>query len=173
VVLATAIAESSLTLAGVRLVIDSGLSRLARFDPSTGMDGLVTVVASQASAEQRRGPFSSPAPRGTALDHDRHRLLARIGRQESKRHAQKTIRRHPVQALTHIAPALHEHGIRDRALLEIEHARRIIMWMQPTRPPTAARQQHQRQPSAVAPRFTGHEFRQRDRALPDTRQRIL
>lgn len=55
VVLATSIAESSLTLAGVRLVIDSGLSRLARFDPSTGMDGLVTVPASQASAEQRRG----------------------------------------------------------------------------------------------------------------------
>lgn len=55
VVLASAIAESSLTLAGVRLVIDSGLSRLARFDPSTGMDGLVTVAASQASAEQRRG----------------------------------------------------------------------------------------------------------------------
>ncbi|MFN9644842.1 MAG: ATP-dependent helicase HrpB [Cyanobacteriota bacterium] len=55
VVLASAIAESSLTLAGVRLVIDSGLSRQTRFDPSTGMDGLVTVVASQASAEQRRG----------------------------------------------------------------------------------------------------------------------
>lgn len=55
VVLATAIAESSLTLAGVRLVIDSGLSRLARFDPSTGMDGLVTLPSSQASAEQRRG----------------------------------------------------------------------------------------------------------------------
>ena len=55
VVLATSIAESSLTLAGVRLVIDCGLSRLARFDPSTGMDGLVTVPSSQASAEQRRG----------------------------------------------------------------------------------------------------------------------
>jgi len=55
VVLASAIAESSLTLAGVRLVIDSGLSRMARFDPATGMDGLVTMAASQASAEQRRG----------------------------------------------------------------------------------------------------------------------
>jgi ATP-dependent helicase HrpB len=55
VVLATAIAESSLTLAGVRLVIDSGLSRQSRFDPATGMAGLVTVVASQASAEQRCG----------------------------------------------------------------------------------------------------------------------
>ena len=55
VVLATSIAESSLTLEGVTLVIDSGLSRRSRFDPSTGMDALVTVPASQASAEQRRG----------------------------------------------------------------------------------------------------------------------
>jgi len=55
VVLATSIAESSLTLAGVRLVIDSGLSRRSRFDPHSGMDGLVTVAASLASAEQRAG----------------------------------------------------------------------------------------------------------------------
>lgn len=55
VVLSTSIAESSLTIEGVALVIDSGLSRLSRFDPGTGMDGLVTVPASQASAEQRRG----------------------------------------------------------------------------------------------------------------------
>ncbi|KEF42091.1 MAG: DEAD/DEAH box helicase [Cyanobium sp. CACIAM 14] len=55
VVLATAVAESSLTIEGVRLVIDSGLSRLSRFDPSTGMDGLITQPSSQASAEQRRG----------------------------------------------------------------------------------------------------------------------
>jgi hypothetical protein len=50
------------------------------------------------------------------------------------------IHRHPVQSLTHIAPALHEHRIRNRALLKIENARRIIVWMQTTRPPTAARQ---------------------------------
>ncbi|HYP04276.1 MAG TPA: ATP-dependent helicase HrpB, partial [Cyanobium sp.] len=55
VVLATAIAESSLTIEGVHLVIDSGLSRRSRFDPTTGMNGLVTVPASLASAEQRRG----------------------------------------------------------------------------------------------------------------------
>jgi ATP-dependent helicase HrpB len=55
IVLATAVAESSLTIEGVRLVIDSGLSRRSRFDPNTGMDGLVTVPASLASAEQRRG----------------------------------------------------------------------------------------------------------------------
>ena len=55
VVLATSVAESSLTIEGVTLVIDCGLSRLSRFDPATGMDGLVTQPASQASAEQRRG----------------------------------------------------------------------------------------------------------------------
>ena len=55
IVLATAIAESSLTIEGVRLVIDSGLSRRNRFDPASGMDGLITLPASQASAEQRRG----------------------------------------------------------------------------------------------------------------------
>ena len=55
VVLATSIAESSLTLAGVNLVLDSGLSRRNRFNPGSGMDGLVTVPASLASAEQRAG----------------------------------------------------------------------------------------------------------------------
>ncbi len=55
VVLATSIAESSLTIEGVVLVIDSGLSRRNRFDPATGMDRLLTIPASLASAEQRRG----------------------------------------------------------------------------------------------------------------------
>jgi ATP-dependent helicase HrpB len=55
VVLATAIAESSLTIEGVGLVIDSGLSRANRFDPRSGMDGLITRPASLASAAQRAG----------------------------------------------------------------------------------------------------------------------
>ena len=55
IVLATAIAESSLTLTGVRLVIDSGLSRVNRYDPARGMDQLVTQPCSQASATQRCG----------------------------------------------------------------------------------------------------------------------
>ena len=55
VILATAIAETSLTIDGVRIVIDSGLARVARFDPVRGMSGLVTVNVSQATAEQRRG----------------------------------------------------------------------------------------------------------------------
>jgi ATP-dependent helicase HrpB len=55
VVLATNIAETSLTIEGVRLVVDSGLARRARFDPATGMSGLETVRISRASADQRRG----------------------------------------------------------------------------------------------------------------------
>ena len=55
VILASGIAESSITIDAVRLVIDSGLSRQLRYDPNTGMEGLETVPSSLASAEQRRG----------------------------------------------------------------------------------------------------------------------
>lgn len=60
--LATAIAETSLTIEGVRTVIDSGLRRAARFDPRTGMSRLVTVPVSAAAAEQRRGRAGRVAP---------------------------------------------------------------------------------------------------------------
>ncbi|HEY2808451.1 MAG TPA: ATP-dependent helicase HrpB [Steroidobacteraceae bacterium] len=55
VVLATNIAETSLTIPGVRVVVDSGLMRRARFDPVTGMSRLETQRISRASADQRRG----------------------------------------------------------------------------------------------------------------------
>ena len=55
VVLATSIAETSLTIEGVRIVVDAGLARRARFDPVTGMSRLETLRVSAASAEQRRG----------------------------------------------------------------------------------------------------------------------
>ncbi len=55
VVLATSIAETSLTIEGVRTVIDGGLSRVPRYSPATGMTRLVTVRVSRASADQRRG----------------------------------------------------------------------------------------------------------------------
>jgi ATP-dependent helicase HrpB len=55
VVLATSIAETSLTIEGVRVVIDSGRSRLPRFDPVSGLTRLATVNVSRAAAEQRRG----------------------------------------------------------------------------------------------------------------------
>ncbi|MEC9029907.1 MAG: helicase-related protein, partial [Cyanobacteriota bacterium] len=62
IVLASSIAESSLTLEGVRLVIDSGLSRQSRFDPNTGMEGLETVPSSLASANQRQGRAGRQGP---------------------------------------------------------------------------------------------------------------
>ncbi|WP_274361364.1 ATP-dependent helicase HrpB [Paenibacillus thermotolerans] len=55
VVLATSIAESSLTVEGVRIVVDSGLMRVPKFSPRTGMTRLETVPVSRASADQRRG----------------------------------------------------------------------------------------------------------------------
>ena len=55
IVLATSIAETSLTIEGVRVVVDSGLRRYAEFDPATGMSHLVTTKVSQAAADQRRG----------------------------------------------------------------------------------------------------------------------
>ncbi len=62
VVLATSIAETSLTIEGVRVVIDSGLSRRLRFDPASGMNRLVTMRESRASAEQRKGRAGRLAP---------------------------------------------------------------------------------------------------------------
>ena len=55
VILSTAIAETSLTIEGVRIVVDAGLMRVPRYDPVTGMTRLVTVPVSRASADQRRG----------------------------------------------------------------------------------------------------------------------
>ena len=62
VVLATNIAETSLTIPGVRVVVDSGLVRRARFDPATGMSRLETQRISRASAEQRQGRAGRKAP---------------------------------------------------------------------------------------------------------------
>ena len=55
IVLATTIAETSLTIDGVEAVIDSGFKRAPRFDPASGMTALETIRVSQASAEQRKG----------------------------------------------------------------------------------------------------------------------
>lgn len=62
VVLATSIAETSLTIDGITVVIDSGFARVPRFDPVTGLTRLETVKVSQAAAEQRRGRAGRTAP---------------------------------------------------------------------------------------------------------------
>ena len=55
IVLSTNIAETSLTIEGIRIVLDTGLMRVPRFDVRSGMSRLVTIPISQQSAEQRRG----------------------------------------------------------------------------------------------------------------------
>ncbi|TVQ49368.1 MAG: ATP-dependent helicase HrpB [Gammaproteobacteria bacterium] len=62
VILATNIAETSLTLEGVRVVIDAGLARVSRFDPASGMSRLVTVRAARTAVDQRRGRAGRTAP---------------------------------------------------------------------------------------------------------------
>src|SRR6516162_873242 len=62
VVLATSIAETSLTIEGVRVVIDSGLARVPRYEPAVGLTRLETVRVSRAAADQRRGRAGRTEP---------------------------------------------------------------------------------------------------------------
>jgi len=62
VVLATSIAETSLTIEGIRVVIDSGLSRVPRYEPDVGLTRLQTVRVSRAAADQRRGRAGRTEP---------------------------------------------------------------------------------------------------------------
>jgi ATP-dependent helicase HrpB len=62
VVLATSIAETSLTIQGVRVVIDCGQARVPRFDPASGLTRLATVRVSRAAADQRRGRAGRTEP---------------------------------------------------------------------------------------------------------------
>ncbi|WP_081431693.1 ATP-dependent helicase HrpB [Nitrobacter winogradskyi] len=62
VVLATSIAETSLTIEGVRIVVDSGLARVPRFEPDIGLTRLETMRASRAAVDQRRGRAGRTEP---------------------------------------------------------------------------------------------------------------
>lgn len=62
VIVSTPVAESSVTVPGVRIVIDSGWMRTPRFSPATAMDALATVRVSRASADQRRGRAARTGP---------------------------------------------------------------------------------------------------------------
>ena len=64
VVVATNVAETSLTIEGVRVVIDSGLARVARFDPHRGINTLLIEKISQSAAEQRAGRTEPLDPEG-------------------------------------------------------------------------------------------------------------
>ena len=62
VVLATSIAQTSITIEGVRIVIDSGLERVPRYDPDAGLTRLATISVSRATADQRRGRAGRTEP---------------------------------------------------------------------------------------------------------------
>ena len=84
VVLATSIAETSLTVEGVRIVVDGGLSRVPRYSPRNGLTALETVAVTAASADQRRGRAGRVAP-GVCYrlwTEEEHRRLAPFGEPE-------------------------------------------------------------------------------------------
>lgn len=85
VVLSTDIAETSLTVAGVRIVVDAGEARVPRFDAHTGMSRLTTVTTSRASAEQRAGRAGRTEP-GVA-----YRLWSKGEHQTRRQHLEPEI----------------------------------------------------------------------------------
>jgi ATP-dependent helicase HrpB len=87
VVVATNVAETSITIDGVRLVIDSGLARIARYDSNRGINTLLIEKISQANADQRTGRAGRTAP-GTCM-----RLWSRSEHDERVPHEMPEIRR--------------------------------------------------------------------------------
>jgi ATP-dependent helicase HrpB len=118
IVLATNIAETSLTIEGVRVVIDGGQTRMLRYAPATGMNRLVTVPVSRASAEQRKGRAGRLGP-GVC-----YRLYSRLSLQSMSPFTQPEIL---VSDLAPMALELAAWGVKDPTDLS---------WLDP--PPDAA-----------------------------------
>ena len=108
IVLATNIAETSLTIEGVQVVIDGGLTRMLRYDPATGMNRLVTLPVSRASAEQRKGRAGRLGP-GVC-----YRLYGRHSLQSMAPFTQPEVL---VSDLAPLALELAVWGVKDRAVL--------------------------------------------------------
>lgn len=118
VVLATSIAETSLTIDGIRVVIDGGLARVPRFAPRTGMTRLETVRVSRASADQRCGRAGRTAPG----------VCYRLWRAEEHAHLLERSTPEILEAdLAPLALDLARFGVRDPA---------VLRWLDP--PPVAA-----------------------------------
>lgn len=118
IVLATNVAETSLTIEGVGVVIDSGLTRRLQYDPSTGMNRLMTVFVSQASATQRKGRAGRLGP-GVC-----YRLYSRHAYQGMVRFALPEML---VSDLSSLVLELAAWGVRDPS---------VLSWLDP--PPAAA-----------------------------------
>jgi ATP-dependent RNA helicase HrpB len=118
VVLSTSIAETSLTIEGVRVVVDGGLMRVPRFSPRSGMTRLETMRVTRASADQRRGRAGRVAPG----------ICYRLWNEHEEQHLTPHGRPEILDAdLSPLALELAEAGITDPAELR---------WLDP--PPTAA-----------------------------------
>jgi ATP-dependent helicase HrpB len=118
IVLATNIAETSLTIEGVKVVVDSGLTRRQQYDPATGMNRLITVPVSRSAAEQRQGRAGRLGP-GVC-----YRLYSRHAFQSLIPFAPPEML---VSDLSSLALELAVWGVKDPAMLS---------WLDP--PPTAA-----------------------------------
>jgi len=121
IIVATNVAETSLTIPGVRVVVDSGLARIPRFDPHRGINTLLIEKISRASADQRAGRAGRTAP-GTCL-----RLWTE--REQRDRHAHETpeIRR---LDLAEVVLTLKQAGVEEIG---------TFPWLEPPEPKSLAR----------------------------------
>ena len=126
VVVATNVAETSITIDGVRLVIDSGLARVARYDANRGINTLLIEKISQANADQRTGRAGRTAP-GTCV-----RLWSRPEHDERPPHEMPEIRRLDLSEIVLTLKAAGVHDLRKFRWLEkpdeisLTHAEELI-----------------------------------------------
>ncbi len=144
VVLATSIAETSLTIEGVRIVVDGGMSRVPKFSPRIGMTRLTTVRVSRASADQRRGRAGrlgpgtcyrcwdqmeerGLVPRGTPeiLEADLAPLALDLAVQGAGPSELPWLDAPPAAAYTQAVELLIELGALEKTTLDTQHATRI------------------------------------------------
>ena len=126
VIVATNVAETSITIDGIRHVVDSGVARVARYDAERGIGTLLLEPISRASADQRKGRAGRTAP-GTC-----HRLWTVIGHQNREERNTPEIQR---SDLAEVVLLLHSLGIREAATFDwldkpdpqaVERAERLL-----------------------------------------------
>jgi ATP-dependent helicase HrpB len=126
VIVATNVAETSITIEGIRHVVDSGLARVARYDAERGIGTLLLEPISRASADQRKGRAGRTAP-GTC-----HRLWTLIGHKSREERNTPEIQR---SDLAEVVLLLHSLGIREAAAFDwldkpdpqaVERAERLL-----------------------------------------------
>ena len=109
VIVATNVAETSITIDGIRHVVDSGIARVARYDAERGIGTLLLEPISRASADQRKGRAGRTAP-GTC-----HRLWTVIGHKDREERNTPEIQR---SDLAEVVLLLHSLGIREAAMFD-------------------------------------------------------